>query len=504
MSIEIKIDWGFKKQTVQVEPGELLSNVLRENGTYDLPCAGKAICRQCRVVAKGHLSPLTDIEMESFSQEDLKNGLRLACLARAEGDVELTVEQESDMAIMDTGATFDYGKDPFFSQYGIVADIGTTTVCVRLFSHVGMIGSLSMKNPQTSFGADVISRIEHCLAGNGEDLANAIRSALSEMATKLAAAANIDVKQIDAAVLTGNTTMLYLLTGSSPVTLSRVPFDADRLFGEHIKASDLIPAMDSQATVYLPRCMSAFVGADVAMALLASGLCEQSETGFLVDIGTNAEIAFWHKGKLQACSTAAGPAFEGAGLSCGVYGIDGAVDHVWMDNGEINFSTINSKPPIGICGSGITDALSVMLNEEIFDETGAFEDEDDFVIAKNVYVGQKDIRKLQLTKAAVRAGLETLLQTAGIGWDDVKVLYIAGGFGSYLNLNSAAHIGLIPPEILPRTKVLGNAALIGTTMLLQNRAFIEKSSLLAGSVETVQLDNNPVFSDLYIDWMMFE
>ena len=504
VACNIKIDWGYKEQYIQALPGELISNILRGNGPFDLPCGGKTVCRRCRIRAKGFLSACTDIELETFSHEELQNGLRLACLARVEGDAELFPEHTAQIAIMDKGVASEYISDPLFTEYGIAVDIGTTTVCMRLYGHSGLMGSTSEKNPQTAFGADVISRIEHSLAGKGDELANSIYRALWEMSVRLAGNAGIDSSQIDAAVFAGNTTMLYLLTGNSPITLSRAPFDADRLFGESVAAATLLPKLNKHASIYLPRCSAAFVGADITMALLASGLCDSMETGLLTDIGTNAEIALWHKGKLYVSSAAAGPAFEGSGLSCGVYGVNGAVDHVWLEEGNLRYSTINNKPTVGICGSGIADALSVMLERDIIDETGAFNDDDDFEIAQNIIVNQKDVRKLQLSKAAVRAGMETLLQSAGIGWSDVSILYIAGGFGSYLNLNSAAHIGLIPTEMLSRTKVIGNASLTGASMLLQNKAFLEKSYLLAESAQTVQLDRNPVFSELYIDWMMFE
>ena len=504
MPITIEIDWGFKEQAVQAEHGALLSDILRINGHFDLPCGGKSVCRRCRVRAEGRLSPLTDVELETFSHEEIKSGLRLACLTRAEGDARLAPVQSADIAIMDKGAASDFNADPLFSEYGMAADIGTTTVCTRLYGKSGLIGGISEKNPQTAYGADVISRIEHSLAGGGDELAGAIRDGLSAMAVKLAKNAGIDVKQIDAAVITGNTTMLYLFTGSSPAALSRAPFAADRLFGESISAAGVLRRLDGRAHLYLPRCMSAFVGADISMALLASGMCDRPETSLLADIGTNAEIALWRGGKLYVCSTAAGPAFEGSGLSCGVYGINGAVDHVWLENGGVRYSTINNMPPVGICGSGIADALSVMMDREIIDETGAMNDEDDFKICNNVYVTQKDIRKLQLSKAAVRAGMETLLKMNGIRWSDISTLNIAGGFGSYLNLESAAHIGLIPATALPRTKVLGNASLAGASMLLQDQGLMEKTRVLAENAQTVRLDSNPVFSDFYIDWMMFE
>ena len=301
-------------------------------------------------------------------------------------------------------------------------------------------------------------------------------------------------------VITGNTAMLYLLTATPPDALSRAPFIADRLFGELVPARGL--GLDCDAQVYLVRCMSAFVGADITSALLASGICRQDDTRMLIDIGTNGEMAIRHNGRLYCCSTAAGPAFEGAGLSMGMPGEVGAIDHVTLDGDRLAAHVIGDASPRGICGSGIVDALACLMQTEQLDESGLIED-DPTDIAPPVSLTQKDIRMVQLAKSAIHAGLCTLVDNVSLDWDDIAGLSIAGGFGSYLNLESAAKIGLLVPELLDRTIVIGNAALGGASMLLLDKGLRGESEELARSSETVDLSSNPVFTRYYTEGMLF-
>lgn len=217
--------------------------------------------------------------------------------------------------------------------------------------------------------------------------------------------------------------MLYLLTQTDPDCLSHAPFAASRLFGETLAAGELgLPCLHAQ--VYLPRCMSAFVGADITTALLASGICSKPDTRMLVDIGTNGEIALWHRGQLSCCSTAAGPAFEGAGLSMGMAGKTGAVDHVRVQDGALQAHVIGGGAPKGICGSGVIDALACLLELEQLDETGLLE-QDPAPVAPPVCLTQKDVRMVQLAKSAICAGLRTLLRVEGLCGADAAELAVA-------------------------------------------------------------------------------
>lgn len=479
-------------QPSYAENGALLSDLI----SIAMPCAGKGKCGKCRVLAKGALSSLSDEEKKHLTDEEIAGGVRLACCTRVLGEAEIITIQEGSSKIKTDGIMPSFARKPLFKRLGAAIDIGTTTLAAQLYSEDGLLAQTSMPNPQSAFGADVISRIEKALAGQGAALSKCIANALCEMLRSLTS------EDIDTLVITGNTTMLYLLTKQNPEALSHAPFQADRLFGEMITAKEIGLPYENMR-VYLPRCMSAFVGADITMALLASDICSGSETALLADIGTNGEIALWHGGALTCCSTAAGPAFEGAGLSMGMAGKSGAIDHVKVKNNALCAHIIDSDIPKCICGSGIIDALACLLKTNQMDETGLLDD-DPCTISGAVCVTQQDIRAVQLAKSAVCAGLQTILSMKSIQPPQVKSFVIAGGFGSYLNVESAAKIGLIPPALSPKAHIAGNAALSGAAMLLLNSDFIKKSEALAKSAVTIELSSNAEFMELYVENMMFE
>ena len=227
----------------------------------------------------------------------------------------------------------------------------------------------------------------------------------------MAEEAGIACAEIDTVVITGNTTMLYLLTKRDTACLSRVPFLADELFGRFADPQELTLSAAPGVRIYFPRCISSFVGADITTALLASRICGSGETALLTDIGTNGEIALWDGAKLTCCSTAAGPVFEGAEISCGMQGRTGAIDHVQLADEEVRCHVIGEGEACGICGSGIIDAVAVMCELEAVDETGYMEDEE-FFLTDSVALTQKDIRMVQLAKSAICVGMRTLLETS--------------------------------------------------------------------------------------------
>jgi uncharacterized 2Fe-2S/4Fe-4S cluster protein (DUF4445 family) len=465
----------------------MLSEALRlHDMPLDMPCAGKGICKRCAVHVDGET--------------------RLACQTKAVDGMRAEMVAPVEMEKIATGEMVPIPPaNPMFKRYGLSVDIGTTTLCAALFGADGRAETAASKNPQSTYGADVTSRIERVLSGKADALAGSIRTALAELVLELCTRRDIAPDRIDAAVVAGNTAMLYLLTKQNPEPLSHAPFAADRLFGEYLPSNKLNLPLAPEAQIYLPRCISAFVGADIATAILASDMCSQDETALLIDVGTNGEIALWRGETLLCCSTAAGPAFEGAGISQGVYSVTGAIDQVWYDDGAVCYSTIGNVPPIGICGSGIVDALATMLVLGVVDETGAFTNEIGFFeIANGVGVTAQDVRKIQLAKGSIRAGIETLLETAGVQKSEVCAFYIAGGFGSYLNLENAAMIGLIPPELLRCAKVLGNAAHTGASMILKDKALASTAEKLATHAKTIALDANPVFTEQYIAHMLFD
>lgn len=487
------------KQSLAVA-GLSLSEII--NG--EKPCGGHGKCGKCRVIARGELSEPTDTERQLLTPEEIKNKVRFACLTVALGDCEITTLTYNEKLQIVVDGTFpEYELNPTFKKYGVAVDIGTTTVVARLYDNVGkMLGGVSRVNPQRDWGADVISRIEVALEGKSRELAKSIRQALDSIITELAEIAYINARDIESVVITGNTVMLSLLTEQSVEPFSHAPFETKRLFGETLTAGELeLSNLKTETAVYLPPCISAFVGADTTCAILATQLCK-GETALLVDIGTNGEMALWHNGALTVCSTAAGPAFEGVGISMGMRGADGAIDKVSIEDGQLKAHVIGDIEPIGICGSGLVDAVACMLTLGIVDESGYFEN-DEFIIQGHVSITPKDIRMLQLAKSAICAGLVTMMDSEKLKTQDISTLHIAGGFGHYLNKGSAKKIGLLPKELIQREKTVGNAALVGASMILLNDEIKKKAMEIARTAKTIDLSANPVFAEWYISGMLF-
>ena len=492
---------SFGKETIEVPLGTTVSEAI----SGERPCGGHGKCGKCKAIIKGKVSEITDTELKLLTEDEIKQGVRLACLTEVEGDCEaLPYRSEGKAEILTYGALPHIELKPSFAKFGVAIDVGTTTLAARLYDKSAkMLADTSMLNPQSEWGADVISRIESALDGKASELAAAIRGAIDRMIAELADKAGINSSEIDGAVITGNTVMLSLLTEESTEPFSHAPFLASRLFGESIKAEILgLKSLDKNTIVYIPPCIHAFVGADTTCAIIATELCDSAEVAMLADIGTNGEMALYHDGKLTVCSTAAGPAFEGVGISMGMRGAVGAIDKVEVENGVFKAHVIGDVPPVGICGSALVDAAACMLDEDIIDESGYLEDEE-FTVASPVVLTQKDIRMLQLAKSAICAGLMSLIKNEGISQKDVKRLFIAGGFGNYLGLGSAVKIGLLPSELAKVSSAVGNSTLAGASMLLLSSSLREKCENIASKAEVLELSCDKVFSDFYISGMIF-
>ena len=466
----------------------LVQTLLTQAGCpVEQPCGGRGVCGKCAVTIKGRVSAPNAAEK--------KAGTRLSCQAIMEGDGEVWLPdtQKNDIQLA--------GKESWQADagegYGAAVDIGTTTLALKLYdlSQGNCIASVAAMNPQRGVAADVMGRIGAALEGQGELLQQQIHDAVQDLLTKACRQAGLPQEAVERLVITGNTTMLYLLTGRSPEPLSHAPFLADCLF-------DMDTTLWNRQ-VYLPPCMNAFVGADITCAVLASGMTRQPDTALLCDIGTNGELALWKDGRLFVTSTAAGPAFEGAGISCGCGSVPGAIDRVWVEDGSVQAHTLQEQPAVGVCGSGLIDAIAAFLLTEDIDETGACE-EDSLPLRDGIALLPKDVRAVQLAKAAIAAGIQTLLDSAGVSPEEVSRLYIAGGFGSHLNVASAAAIGLIPPELASRVEIIGNAALSGAAAMLMGRPYQEEGRKIAALSAHVNLGGNPKFNGNYIEHMLFE
>ena len=373
---------------------------------------------------------------------------------------------------------------------GMAVDIGTTTVAAYLYDLTSgrLLDSACCENPQKVHGADVISRVGFALSGGAKMLQDEIENCLDTMARDMSARAGVETP--DTMVAVGNTAMLHLLTGTDPAPLSAAPFLIRRRFGEW------------EGGRYYPPCISADVGADMTAAILSSNMCCTNKTALLLDVGTNGEMALWHEGKLLCCSTAAGPAFEGAGISCGSLAIPGAICAVTAADGSLRCETIEGKPAIGLCGTGLIDATAALLALGVLEDSGYME-EDAPLGDSGLTLTRADIRQVQLAKAAIRAGIDTLLHEAGIGYEAIDTVYLAGGFGSYLHPESCAAIGMIPTELIGKLKVLGNAAGQGASLMLLSEEELQRAQEIAEMATTLELSSSMVFMEKYVDSMMF-
>lgn len=485
----------------------VLSFVLKQNGFInETPCGGKGVCGKCRMKAEGCLSELTALEKECLTSGEITRGMRLGCQARLTGDAVVTVPKAAEILnIQAEGGLPSFICDPMEGRYGVAVDIGTTTLALKMvdLEHAQVLHALSAANPQGSVAADVIGRIEAALNGEGARLHGLLIEEIERLLCELCSVCMVSLKDIGPIAMAGNTTMLYLLTRKSPAALSHAPFEADCLFGLWTDGASIGLQTMAHARVYLPACVSAFVGADITCGVLASQMCARPETALLVDLGTNGEIALWHGGTLYCCATAAGPAFEGGNIRMGVGSVLGAIDRVWTEDKKLCYTTIGNSEPVGICGSGLIDAVAVFLRLGLVDETGLM-GTGEVYLSEKISLTQKDIRNVQLAKGAIAAGIKTICHHVGIPVSQIGTLYIAGGFGSHADIQNAAAIGLIPMELKDKAVVLGNASLTGAVMLLLQRGFESDTMVSAGRAVTVPLGGSGIFAEYYMECMMFE
>ncbi len=405
-------------------------------------------------------------------------------------------------------------------SFGAAFDIGTTTVVGTLLDlHTGSERAVvSRMNPQTSFGDDVLSRITHAGASS-ENLAalrDAILGEVNVMIAALCADAGIRREEIYEITFAGNTTMEHLLIGINPAQLGQVPFVPVCARGIARPAAELGVHIHPRGRSYVFPVIGGFVGGDTVAGMLATELPELESPAFMVDIGTNGEIVLAHNGQLWAASTAAGPAFEGARISCGMRATRGAIEKVVFDGG-VRCSVIDDAPPAGLCGSGLIDAVAELLRAGIVTSDGRMlppealpeglpgelrarvrrtENETvEFLLAPGVALHQRDVRELQLASGAIRAGIAILLKQAGLDVTELKHVLIAGGFGSFIRRNNAQRIGLIPPEIEhTRIRYVGNTSLSGARWALLSTQSRRRAEELARRTKHVELSTDMDFA----------
>ena len=509
--IRIYRSGGFARE-ITCAPGETLLHRLNASGIFiDAPCGGKGKCGKCLV----RLSP---------DGEQVR-----ACRVTVDGDIDVYLPEEPEMSIAESGDVINTkpvlvgtAAASLRTRLGVAVDIGTTTVVAHLTNMTtgARIATASAGNAQRPYGADVVSRIQYCAENGHEELTRIIRKQVGALIRQACAASGERARDISYISVAGNTVMEHLTAGFSPVSMGTAPFTPQCLFGFEFPAWEGLPASKS-ASVYFAPAISSFVGGDITAGMLAAGLEESDGPAVYIDIGTNGEIAVKSGDIYYCCAAAAGPAFEGAEIMMGMAPVSGAVSQVKWDGG-LDVSVIGDAGPRGLCGSGLIDALAVLLETGAVDETGRLLDADEIdhgiaahiekIDGKNifrltkkrgVYISAMDIRKLQLAKSAIAAGIQTLLNHTGITEDQVKLFVLAGGFGNRMDQFSAARIGLFPKKFLPVAQASGNTAGEGAALALCSESARDALENIRKRCEYIELSSNPVFNEEFITQMEF-
>ncbi len=473
MKMKIKIK-GKKLTELELSSDTVLYDAINAAGeTVISPCAGAGRCGKCKVYAKGALSPLSEAEIEHLTEAEIKNGVRLACHAYAVGDAEIEIP---DLTAEINADTNDINIPE--NVTGLAVDIGTTTVAVKYIKNGCVMGTRVTLNPQVNYGADVISRIGHAALYGSEKLTESIKNTVKELSESLGA------DEGTPSVVVGNTVMLHFYEGLDASSIGAAPFLPKSYFGYE---------KDGE---YLPRCISGYVGADAVSSVIASKMTETDTPSLLCDIGTNGELLYWDGEVLHTVSAAAGPCLEGAGIENGMIASDGAIDRVTVENGKLICHVIGDTAPCGICGGGLIDAVAALLEIGAIDESGYMESEFDI---SGVKIYPSDIRAFQLAKSAIRTGISMLLKNK----KTPEKIYIAGGFGSGISVESAIRVGLFPESFSGRVEFIGNGALTGAVMMLSSLKYRKNAEMLAKNAVYTELSGSAEFSELFIDNLGF-
>ena len=534
----------------------ILEAARRNSVLIEAPCNGAGHCGKCLVrLAVDDLANLVvhvDAPLDASGE-----GAVLACHAEVYGDVTVEVlrRKEEGLRVIsagsgvsvtldplivrrydaDTGQTSVFAADTLLAvepgesaveNIGLVVDIGTTTLVAALIDLTSgrALASCSALNPQSLHAQDVLSRIRFASDASGlallqDDLVQELNRLVRELSAETGIAGN----RIYEAVLSGNTCMLHLLAGVDPTPLGRHPFLPSVTGDVHLKAVDIDLAIAPAGLVYLPPVISAYVGADISAGILASDLVALSGTTLFIDIGTNGELVLATDGRLITSATAAGPAFEGMNISCGMRAAVGAIERVDISPyGVLDLGVIGGTEPTGICGSGLMDLVAELVEAGVVGRSGRLsaprsgapnqvlgerltkiDGGSAFHLHEHVLLSQKDIRQVQLAKGAIRAGIELLLQEAGLRAADLDRVLIAGSFGFHLRERSLLTLGLLPPEAAGKVSFVGNTSRSGAEMLLQNRHLRRQLQQVIEQVRVVDLAGSPAFERVFMEMMGF-
>ncbi len=468
--------------TVEAGQGASLESLLFRYGV-EFPCGGNGECRGCRVRVLEGTVAVTPEMRSIFTPIELEQGWRLGCQARADGPLTLEIAQwETPVLTHDSALEFEPAEG-----LGIAVDIGTTTIAAQLLDlETGMVQAVETSlNPQIEHGSDVMTRVEYALAG-GTRLTDLIRAEVLRICRALTAR---PVREI---MLCGNSVMHHLFCGLSVEPFASVPFETNDGGMKSFRARDLGWDLAGDPEVSFLPCLGSFVGSDILAGILATGMMNSKRFQALVDLGTNGELVVGDGESMLCASTAAGPAFEAGRIRMGMRAATGAISHVSVEDGRLRCHVIGDTAARGICGSGLVDAVAAGLELGVIQPSGRMAGE--FHLEGDVRLSQRDIRELQLAKAAIAAGIQMLSTRP------VEQYFLAGAFGNYVSIASARRIGL-----LDHAEPVGNTALAGTKLVLLNRSRrVEFLEQVPARVRHVNLAADPQFQDIFTDCLSFD
>jgi uncharacterized 2Fe-2S/4Fe-4S cluster protein (DUF4445 family) len=477
-------------------------------------CHKQGKCKECLVeVTEG----MECLSAASDAERHLSGRFRLSCSTRveaADGLVECHTMRRGAMRIEKVGQALWPAQISTRTGLGIAMDLGTTTVVVRLHDLATgeLVADASFENPQRFGGSEVMARIHYDTTHPGKLL----RRTLAGYLTHAIEDFPCDPKEIREMVVVGNSTMRDLFFRQNVYSIGQSPYQSiteiEKAHGERSTTSlvetgrrCLLP-IHPEAHVYGAPIISGHVGADAAACMLAVGMAQEERLVAVMDIGTNTELLLGNRERILAASCPAGPAFEGGAIACGMPALEGAIEGVSItDDGEFQLEVIGGGAPAGICGSGLVALMSELLRTGRMNERGRFEDDLHRIdLAPGVYFLESDVNELAQAKGANVAGLQTVCSNYGIGFDDIEVFYLAGGFGRHIDLDAAVRIGLIPPIEKARIVQVGNAAIEGASMALLSECKQRELEETVPRVEHCRLETHPRFFDFFVDGCLFQ
>ena len=457
-------------------------------------------------------------------QTGLRNIRKLGSVLR-HSDWKVTVtlgkrNETTEIVILEPG---DSSKD----NYGIAFDIGTTTVSGQLvnLNTKKVLGTKATYNKQIVFGDDVITRIIFASEEDGlERLHHAVIDNMNSIINELVTENEIKLNNVTGVMCAGNTTMMHLLLRVDPTYIRREPYVSTANFVPVVRAAEVGIKVHPRGLLACIPGVSTYVGGDIVAGVIACGIDNANEITMLIDIGTNGEIVLGNREWMACCSASAGPAFEGSGVSCGMRAIKGAIGKVRIDpKFETKISTIGKEPAMGICGSGYVDLLSEMFKRGVIDRDGRLnrdlktkrirekDGEYEYVVVfkdkaccgYDIIIKESDIDNLKRSKGAIYSAASVLARKFGLSFDDIGKIYIAGGFGTYLDIDSSVSIGLIPDIDRKKFQFVGNSSLIGSREILLSYDTMKKADDIARKIAYVELSNDPVYMDEYMASLFF-